>query len=395
MARASDPGRAFAVATAAYVLGILAQNSWLFFLAPVSLRAVGAESAAPWTFAASAAATMLAVVPAGKLADRVPRRWVFRGGLGLLALSYVPVALGPDVGLGIAASLVSGTGLALLFVSFQSYVADLLADGDMAGAYGRSGALAILGSAAGPFAGALVFDALGDEVASIRACAALYAACALVALALTMWLPPVRTPSSPPAVARPRGAPRTVVAVGVLYLFLGASFGLAMPYFSVYFLEDLDFTSAGWGLLLALSTVASATGFYLAGRLGRDRPVRPLLLGGQLATLFVSVAFVLPLGALALGAAYVARTLVGNAFAPFMNALMMRDVPAHERGAAQGWVSLTWNLGWTAGALGGGALLARLDGALFALAAALGLVGSLLALASLPRAPRGPTVIAA
>lgn len=374
------PRATLVVATLAYVLGITAQNTYLFFVAPIAIAQRGASSWGPLVFAGSALATMLAVVPAGKLADRHPRRRVMRAGLTLLGLAYVPVLL--DTGGGargeVIASLLSGTGLALLTVSFNSYVADLLAASDMSSAYGRAGAVAILGSASGPFVGALVFHLAPKPSLGLLACCVLFALVGFAGALLSLALPTQARLVPDDIMAQGTTARRSpVLAVSFFYVFVGASFGLTMPYFAQYFLGPLALSAEAWGYLLAAGTVASASAFLVAGATGRRFSASPILLGGQALGALVALAFLFPVAAPVLGAAYVARTFVVNGFSPLVNALLMSRVSPSGRGVAQGWASFAWNAGWAAGALVGGSLLARWGGGTFVAGGALGLLGAL------------------
>ena len=370
-------GRPFALATAAYVLGVTAQNSYLFYVAPIALRAAGVVGHDNLAFAASAFATMLTTVPAGRLADRFPRRRVLRIGLALLALAYAPIALATALPNVVLASLLSGAGLAFLATSFFAYVADVLAAQERSVGYGQAGAIAILGSALGPFAGALVFGlAAGNDIAALRTCAALFSLAAIVGLALTLALP-----HQPRIFPGPGGvsafASRTMRGVVALYVILGVAFGLTTPYFSVYFLGPLHMAASTWGVVLAAGTVSSAVGYYAAGRIGRGSRAVPVLLVGQVVGALCVMPFALSTQSFALSAAYVARVLFANMFGPIVSALLMVSVDAGSRATASGWSSLAWNAGWTIGAIAGGPLLDAYGGAVFVAGGALGVVAAL------------------
>jgi predicted MFS family arabinose efflux permease len=385
-----DTARALRVATAAYVLGVIAQATWLFYFAPVNLRAAGVEGADAWAFAASAAATMVTVVPAGMLADRFPRRWVMRVGLALLALSYTPLLAPPGVGPTVLASTISGTGLAFLAIPFNSYVADLLSGASMAKGYGAAGALSVLASAAGPLAAAQLFRLAPDELTGLRWNAALFALVALAGVVLSLGLPHVASPLSRARLARsPKILDRAVLPVAVFYVFAGISFGATTPYFAVHFLRNLGTPTDQWGVALACATAAGALGFWLAGRLAASFPGEPLLVAGQILTAACCVAFVLPIPTLALLAAFVLRYVFGNTIAPLANTMMMGKVDPGGRGFAQGFASMAWNLGWSVGALAGGPLLARWGGALFPIGATLGILGALAGIAVARAMPQG------
>src|SRR5436309_497635 len=101
--------------------------TFAYYLAPIALREIGVRDHAAWVFSGLAVAMMLTVLPAGWLADRVPRRRVFAAGLVLQALVMVPLLIQPTLSGILLGTALTGIGLGLSLVSFNSYVADLLA----------------------------------------------------------------------------------------------------------------------------------------------------------------------------------------------------------------------------------------------------------------------------
>lgn len=368
--------RALRRATAAYVLGTSAHATFIFYLAPIALRSAGLGGLDAWIFSGIAVAMGVAVFPAGWLADRHPRRKVLRAGLAFLGVSYAPLLL-PVTFMGVLfATALNGVGLALLFVSFNAYVADLLARSKVSVAFGATGALAILASAAGPFLAALAFRLAPSEAVALRADAALFGLGTVAGIALTFFLPAARAgrpEAGDGASLGWRGDARIVAPMSLLYLLMGTGYGLTLPYFAVYFLDHLRVAPEAWGVFLGAATIAGAAGSFLGGRLGAGRPGLVALVGQAFHTL-VSLLFLLPLAAPVLGAVYVGRHLLSTGVAPIVNAQLSRVRP-EARARAQGVASVTWNAGWACGAAAGGVLLARLDGALFPLGAGLALAG--------------------
>lgn len=368
--------RALWRATLAYVLGWTAHTTFLFYLAPIALRLGGVEGRDLWIFSGTAVASMLAVIPAGRWADRHPRRHVLRAGLLFLAAAYAPLLVAPPgFAPTLAATFLTGTGLAALHVAFNSYVADLLAGPQMSEAYGRSGAYAILASALGPFLAAGIFALLEHDATALTASSLLFGLAALAAMLLTLGLPTVR----PEIPIRPEPAHARRRAIGpavLIYLFVGAGYGMTNPYFAVFFLDHLAMPRTTWGVLLSLGTLATAMGSLGAGMLTRRASPLRLVVAPQLGLALVSLLLALPLGAPLLGVVYVVRNLLSNTVAPMVSTLVMGRV-AHGRAEAQGWGSLGWNAGWAVGALAGGVLLPRLGGGSFVVGALVGLVGVL------------------
>jgi predicted MFS family arabinose efflux permease len=131
-------------------------------------------------------------------------------------------------------------------------------------------------------------------------------------------------------------------------------------------------------------------GSVAAGRLGRASP-HLTLLGSQALHALACLAFLLPVGAGALGAAYVVRNAFATGVAPVANALLAHRARPAGRARAQAYASLAWNLGWATGAAAGGILLGHLAGALFPLAALLGVAGSALGILALTRGAASPS----
>lgn len=377
------------IATTANTLGITAHMTYMYYLAPIALRAGGLGGDAI-VFSLVAVSMGLAVVPAGRLADRIPRRYVLRTGLALLAAAYVGVALPPSLAAVVGGTIASGVGLAFLFVSFQSYVADLLAADERARAYGRAGAFAVLASAAGPAVAGLVFRATTSDLLGLRVNAALFALAGLVAIALTMTLPSARPATyAPEERGRWLEAPRAAAPIALLYVFMGAGYGMTAPYFTVYFLDHVHLAKETWGYLLAAGTVASALGSMAAGELNRSADARRIAVLGMLGLLSASLVFLFPVGLIGLALGFLGRSLFSSTVAPGMSATIMSRARQARRAETHAYVSAAWNVGWAVGGAVGGALLAAIGGALFPLGGALALGGVALGVMLL-RAPPPP-----
>lgn len=362
-----------ALATLAYVLGWTAHVTFIFYLAPVALRLADAADRDAWVFAGTALASIATALPAGRLADAWPRRRVVRLGLCLLGLAYAPLL---DVSLAsvLLATALTGTGLALLTVAFNAYLADLLAAPGMSAAYGRTSALGILAGAAGPFIAAGFFAVL-PPMPALRVASLVFGVGALLGAAVTLALPRAARHPPPPDAEPPRGARAAVAAASATYLLVGMGSGMATPYFAVYFLDSLGVAEATWGVILGFATAAGALGPVLVGRLGRSFLGARLLIAPQALHATVSLAFLAPLSVPMLAVAFVARNLFALTVSPTLNALVMTRVSPGARGRAQAWSTLSWNVGWAGGAFAGAAALAAIGGGAFVLGAALALAG--------------------
>lgn len=378
-------GRALAIAIGANVLGITAHTTYMYYLAPIALREGGIVGRDALAFSLVAVAMGLAVVPAGRLADRVPRRRVMRAGLALLGLSYLALLPTPTLPVILGGVVLSGVGLALLFVSFNSYVADLLSGSARGRAYGKAGALSVLASAAGPFVAATTLRFAPDALVGLRANAALFGLGAFVGIALTWALPSMRAQQAPAERGSARETLRVAAPLMALYAVQGLAYGMTAPYFTVYFLDHVRLPRDAWGYVLAAGTLASAVGSFFAGRaLARHAPPR-VMLAGQVGLLLscALLAFPVPVALLVVG--FLGRSLFSTTTGPSVNVLLMaRAVPA-RRAEAQSYSSLAWNAGWAVGATLGAVALVRLDGRAFVVGATLGLLGVALGVALLRR----------
>jgi predicted MFS family arabinose efflux permease len=375
----SATDRNLAIATAANTLGITAHATYMYYLAPIALRTVGIHDKDAVIFSLIAIAMGSTVVPAGKLADKIPRRYCMRLGLALLGLAYVAFFLPLGLFAMAAGTASSGVGLALLFVSFQSYVADLLRVEERTGAYARAGALAVLATAIGPFLAAIVFRTTTDGVAGLRWNALLFGFSSFAGIALTMLLPSVRQePPSPAERGRWTEAARAAGPIALLYVLMGAGYGMTAPYFTVYFLDHVGFANEAWGYVLAMGTFMSALGAILAGKLGRYLSAPPIALLGMSGLVLSSLVFLFPVPTFAFVLGFLGRSLFSTTVGPGMNTLLMSRSSTGRRAEAQAYGSLAWNVGWAAGGAVGGISLVTLGGASFMVGGALAFVGVVL-----------------
>lgn len=372
--------RAVPVASVAYVIGWAAHMTLPYYLAPIALREGGNTTLEPWVFAAVSIASLLAVAQAGRLADSYPRRRVMRAGLALLAVSFVPLLVQPRglVPALLGASL-SGAGLATMIVSFNSYVADMVAGPSRSKAYGSIGAFSTLAGAVGPFAAAGIFRVIEHDQTAIRAAAAIFCVACVAAIILTLTLPPAPTRERSPGAgvfATWRAESRHIKPVAIFYAMLGIGYGMTFPYFAVYFFDTLHTPYATWGVLLGVATVASALGAFAGGRLVARYSMSTIVLSSQTLLLASMIIFVLPLPFVFFALGYVGRNVVSNMIGPILNSSMMGRVATEHRARTQAWMTFSWNVGWTVGSLAGGVVLARWGGWLFPLGGVIGFVSA-------------------
>lgn len=377
--------RVFVQATAAFVLGVTVQTTFIFFLAPVALEVAGITGGAPWVFGASALFTTLSVVPAGRLADRFTRRSVLTLGLAITALSAVPLVWAPmRLDFIVAAAALVGGGFGFTVIAFNAYVADLLSADRMVAGYGRSGTASVFASAAGPIAAAAIMAPAAPMV-GIRAVALAFAAAAGVGAILSASLPSTKTATTPPSFNPNPPEPDAVRPIMILNLLLGMGIGMTAPYYALFFLGTLRTPEATWGLILAAGTAAGALGFWLAGRLVVGMSARSIILAGQTAHVLVTLAFLMPAGLFAMAGAYLLRTVLMATVGPLTNTIVMTRTAVALRGQALGYTNLALNAGWGAGAVAGGLLLPIVGGALFPIGAGIIVLGAVAGFSVLER----------
>jgi len=191
-----------------------------------------------------------------------------------------------------------------------------------------------------------------------------------------------RGPAVPGAIlARLREAfsvPRPVAAFVVAAALWMTAGGLVIPFFNVFFLREHGMAVGRIGVLFGLAQGATAlavfAGGVLAGRAGPGRmllawslPFAPLLWALALTT---AVPFAIGL--------FVLQGFVPAATNPLIDQLLLERTPAERHGAVSTWRNAATELSGLWGAAAGGALLeATSFGALFALAGGIAVVGIL------------------
>ncbi len=115
-----------------------------------------------WVVDAYTLALAAVVLTAGSIADRVGRRAVFAGGLGIFALSSLAAGLAPDATFLNIARAVQGVGGAAMFaVSLALVAQEFTAGRERATAMGVYGATIGAAVAVGPLVGGAITDGLG------------------------------------------------------------------------------------------------------------------------------------------------------------------------------------------------------------------------------------------
>jgi MFS family permease len=231
----------------------------------------------------------VALIPAGRLADRAGHARIFQGGLALTGGAHVLCGLAPAWTWLLGARVVQGLGAALLMGSAPALVT-LSTDADRRGrALGRLGLAASLGAVVGPLAGGLLVGALGWRVVYLGRLPLV-----MLALGLARALPgksvspgSARADVGAPAAIPPVGSPdgltdlrAFVIANAAHLLAFVALFAvwLLVPY---YLIDRRGFPAGLGGLLFTTGPLAQACAAPLGGRLadrGAGRWLAPLAL---------------------------------------------------------------------------------------------------------------------
>lgn len=114
-----------------------------------------------WVLSVYALVLASLVLTAGSLADRIGRRAVYLGGLGVFAAASLASGLAGNVGVLIAASGVQGLGAAAMFATTLALISSTYEGRDRGVAFGIWAAVNGAASAAGPVIGGLLTSSFG------------------------------------------------------------------------------------------------------------------------------------------------------------------------------------------------------------------------------------------
>jgi MFS family permease len=301
----------------------------------------------------------VALIPVGRLGDRIGHARVFRSGLGLTGLAHVLCGLAPAWSWLLGVRVAQGVGAALVMASAPALATLTTAAGRRGRALGGLGLAASLGAVVGPLGGGLLVDALGWRVVYLGRLPLV-----LAALVLGRGLPDPRAPSGasrldvegPPARgAAAEHADRRALVIANAALLLGWVALFAVWLLVPYYLIDRRGFTAGWGgVLFMLGPLAQAGAAPLAGRLadrGAGRWLAPLGLALEGAGLWLTgrlgdaaaparIALALGLGGFGSGLFIVANMHY-----------VMAALPPSRQGVAGSLVALMRTAGVVAGAI--------------------------------------------
>ena len=131
---------------------------------PTIRSSIGASNATlSWIVSGYALAFGLALIPAGRVGDRLGHKWVFIAGLSLFTIASLACGLAQDDGQLIAARAVQGLAGGMFFTTITALIQLMLADRERGRAFAILGATIGFSTALGPLVGGLIIQAFGAE----------------------------------------------------------------------------------------------------------------------------------------------------------------------------------------------------------------------------------------
>lgn len=344
---------ALGLVTAATFVDLLAYSICVPVLPDLGTR-LGASPTIIGLLFGSFGVTLLGVsIPMGAASDRLGRRGLFAGGLGLLAGATVLFAFAPGLAWLFAARLVQGAADAITWVVGFALIADLYGPAERGRAMGLVMAGTSLGLLAGPPIGGWLYELGGLRLPFLI----------VTGLAILAAIGVAALPAAPPHAGGPAASMArvlTVPAVGTCALVALAGSGMiAMlePVLPLHLGARFGFGPGQVGLLFGIAAAAATVMHPVWGRLSDRWGGRGPMLAGLLLTALAVGLF--PLGS-SLGTfgslmvlAWVSLGLVVTPSLSFMaEAAARAGLPAY--GAVYGLYNVAWGAGLLLGpSLGG------------------------------------------
>ncbi len=117
-----------------------------------------------WIVSGYALAFGLALIPAGRVGDRLGHKWVFIAGLGLFTMASLACGLAHDDAQLIAARAVQGLAGGIFFTPITALIQLMFSDRERARAFATMGATIGFSTALGPLVGGLIIQAFGTDL---------------------------------------------------------------------------------------------------------------------------------------------------------------------------------------------------------------------------------------
>ena len=268
---------------------------------------------------------------AGLLSDRRGRRIVMVAGASVFALSVLGYLAATSVAVLVAMRLLTGIGDALFFVAALSANVDLAPEDRRGEAMSFASLSLYVGIGAGPFLGEAVIAWGGFETAWLVSIAL-----AVVAVGLTLRLPPMRPEQAEIASERHRLVHRAGILPGAVLFATIWGMGGFLAFVPLYALDlGMGGASLVLGLFAGLVVLIRSVGATIPDRIGPGRAVRISLVLTSMGLALIGV-WGTPAGLVA------GTSLFGVGMALFTPALFtiaVTGIPTNERGAVMGTTS--------------------------------------------------------
>ncbi|NQX35445.1 MFS transporter [Herbiconiux sp. VKM Ac-2851] len=204
------------------------------------------EATLSWIISGYALAFGLALIPAGRIGDRIGHKWVFFTGVALFTVASLACGLAMDSTQLIVARVVQGLAGGIFVPAVTAFIQLLFPPQSRGKAFAIMGAVIGVSSALGPIVGGLIIQAFGEE-SGWRLVFGVNLPIGLATLVAAVFLLPGRT-----AAAEGAPAERPKIAMDWLGLVLVSA---ALVALLVPLIEGQD---EGWPLWTILSLVAGA-----------------------------------------------------------------------------------------------------------------------------------------
>ncbi|GLK15760.1 MFS transporter [Herbiconiux flava] len=204
------------------------------------------EATLSWIISGYALAFGLALIPAGRIGDRIGHKWVFFTGVALFTVASLACGLAMDSTQLIVARVVQGLAGGIFVPAVTAFIQLLFPPQSRGKAFAIMGAVIGVSSALGPIVGGLIIQAFGEE-SGWRLVFGVNLPIGLATLVAAVFLLPGRTAAAEGA---PAERPRIAMDWLGLVLVSAALVALLVP-----LIEGQD---EGWPLWTILSLVAGA-----------------------------------------------------------------------------------------------------------------------------------------
>lgn len=353
-----------AIALETSLLGVVAP-----LLPEIERRTGAGDEALGFALAAYAIPILIVSIPVGRLADRIGRRPLLLGGLLLVGLGSILIAVSGALGPLLVGRAVQGIGSTLCWVAALALVSDLARPGRKGEAIGFALAATSLGSIGGPALGGIAGGAISFEAPFL-----LVSAVAAVMFTFGWFVLPRSSaggsgeigPGLVGALARRSAAIPAAIAV-----VAAATLGMIDFVVPLDLDRRLGTSATSIGLLFAVVALIDACTSPAAGRASDRLGRRPVAFTGVtltgLASLLLAGLGGMTITAVGLGILAVGIAITFSAAIPWLD----DTFGAVDRGLAYGGLNLVYALGYTIGPLLGGLLLGNSETALAYLAIAI------------------------